>query len=211
MHNTIDHLVVAARTLAEGIDYVRRRLGVTPQPGGAHLRMGTHNALLGLGSGCYLEVIAIDPDAARPDRPRWFGLDEPAVQQALAVRPRLLHWVARSTDLDAALRIDGLDGGVALDMQRGRYHWRIAVPADGHLPGGGVLPTLIEWRGDHPASALGESACRLERLDASHPQSGALGGRLTALGLDHALNLAPGERAALHATLSTPDGPATLD
>ena len=36
-------------------------LGATPAPGGHHPLMGTHNQLLSLGPGEYLEVIAIDP------------------------------------------------------------------------------------------------------------------------------------------------------
>ena len=43
--------------------------------------MGTHNRVLGMAGGMYLEVIAIDPDAAA--RPRWFGLDEPAMRERL--------------------------------------------------------------------------------------------------------------------------------
>ena len=45
--------------------------------------MGTHNRVLGMAGGMYLEVIAIDPDAAAPERPRWFGLDEPAMRERL--------------------------------------------------------------------------------------------------------------------------------
>ena len=33
-----------------------------PRRGGKHVAMGTHNSLLRLGDGVYLEVIAIDPD-----------------------------------------------------------------------------------------------------------------------------------------------------
>ena len=42
--------------------------------------MGTHNRLLGLGTNVYLEVIAIDTEAAPPARPRWFSLDTPEMQ-----------------------------------------------------------------------------------------------------------------------------------
>jgi hypothetical protein len=42
----IDHLVVAAATLDAGAEYVRATLGVEPEVGGTHERMGTHNRLL---------------------------------------------------------------------------------------------------------------------------------------------------------------------
>ncbi len=60
----LDHLVIAARTLDEGARYVAARLGVETAAGGAHPLMRTHNRLLNLYGGAYLEVIAIDPAAA---------------------------------------------------------------------------------------------------------------------------------------------------
>jgi hypothetical protein len=59
----IDHIAVTAPTLEAGAELVRLALGVEPQAGGAHARMGTHNLLLRLGDAVYLEVIAPDPRA----------------------------------------------------------------------------------------------------------------------------------------------------
>jgi hypothetical protein len=55
--------------------------------------MGTHNRLLKLGAGRFLEVIAIDPEAPAPGRRRWFDLDAPFMRQRLARGPDLIHWV----------------------------------------------------------------------------------------------------------------------
>lgn len=44
-----DHIAVAARSLAEGAEWLRDRLGVALQPGGRRTAMGTHNMLLSLG------------------------------------------------------------------------------------------------------------------------------------------------------------------
>ncbi|MDF1855396.1 MAG: VOC family protein [Pseudooceanicola sp.] len=82
-----DHLVVIAATLAAGLDHVERQIGLRLPPGGAHPLMGTHNHLIRLGESGFLEVIAPDPDAAPPSRPRWFELDQPPET------PRLAHWV----------------------------------------------------------------------------------------------------------------------
>jgi hypothetical protein len=46
----LDHLTVAALTVDEGVDHVRRSLGVVMPPGGAHPLMGTHNHLMRLGA-----------------------------------------------------------------------------------------------------------------------------------------------------------------
>ena len=51
----IDHLVVAASTLAAGTEWVAERLGARATPGGRHTAMGTHNALVGLGPRLFLE------------------------------------------------------------------------------------------------------------------------------------------------------------
>jgi len=162
----LDHVVVAARTLDEGARWVESRLGVAPVAGGKHPLMGTHNRLLKLGERVYLEVIAIDPGAPAPGRARWFGLDSPEMTERLEQGPALIHWVERTDAIeeDARRSPDGIE---VLAASRGPYSWRIGIPADGHLPGGGSLPTLIQWDGDaHPADALPESGCRLLAVEA---------------------------------------------
>jgi hypothetical protein len=171
----VDHLVVAANSLEQGATWCERVLGAMPVAGGKHTLMGTHNALLSIGSttfaDVYLEVIAIDPDAPPPRRPRWFGLDDALLQAALREQPRLLHVVARSTQLDATLtawRDLGVDAGRPVAAERASSHgllrWRIAGRADGQLLFGGALPTLIEWQGIHPTQHLPPSPVKLEAL-----------------------------------------------
>jgi hypothetical protein len=157
----LDHLVVAARTLDEGAQWVEARLGVRPVPGGKHSLMGTHNRLLKLGARVYLEVIAVDPEAPPPGRPRWLGLDSPEMAERLEQGPSLIHWVVRTMSIEEEARRSP-DAIEVIRASRGPYSWRIGVPADGHLPGGGTRPTLIQWEGDaHPADGLPESGCSL--------------------------------------------------
>lgn len=174
MNVRLDHLVVAAASLDDGVRWAERVLGVTPAPGGWHALMSTHNRLLKLDGSddAYLEIIAVDRDAPHPGRARWFGLDEPALQAALRERgPRLVHWVARTAHLDMhrfGLVGAGFDPGPALAAERatpnGTLRWRITVPDDGRPRAGGALPTLIEWQGPHPAPALPDSGVALESL-----------------------------------------------
>ena len=157
--------MVAARTLEEGAAWIEAKLGVATVPGGKHDLMGTHNRLLSLGPGRFLEVISIDPDAPPIARPRWFDLDAPAMRERLAQGPALIHWVERTDDLEGALR-DYPDRVEILSLSRGPYRWRIGVRPDGRRPAGGRLPTLIQWEGDlHPAGALPDLGCRLESFD----------------------------------------------
>jgi hypothetical protein len=210
-----DHLVVAASSLDQGTAWLERRLGVALSEGGRHAAMGTHNRLLRLGETCYLELIAIDPAAPPPRRPRWFGLDEPALRVRLAQRPRLIHWVARSTDLarEAAACPEPL--GEILAMERGDFRWRITVPGDGHAPGGGLVPTLIQWDVPaHPAARLPDAGCALMKLEGHVVDPAPLAAALAALGLGRAMAIyraAPDDDASLVAYLRTPGGLRELD
>ena len=165
--NELDHLVVAARTLDEGAAWVEARLGVAPVAGGKHEGMGTHNRLLRLDAKRYLEVIAIDPDAPSPGRPRWFALDTTSMQARLARGPALIHWVERTDDLDAALRARP-ERVQVLELSRGPYRWRMGVPLDGRMPAHGAAATLIQWDGDaHPWDGLPESGVSLVQLSST--------------------------------------------
>jgi hypothetical protein len=177
----LDHLVVVAANLQQGVDWCEATLGVTPGPGGQHPQMGTHNRLLKIASAAfplaYLEIIAIDPAAAPPGRVRWFGLDDPALQARMAQTPRLVHLVARSTQLDmhrSGLITVGEQPGDPLsasrdipargDLPARRLAWQILVRPDGSTGCGGALPTLIQWQGTHPAEAMADSAVVLQSL-----------------------------------------------
>lgn len=204
----LDHLVVGAARLEDGVRHVADALGIEPVPGGRHHRMNTHNALLRLGEATYLEIIAIDPDAGPAEAPRWFDLDGPATQAALAEGPRLLTWVARCDDLDAATAAAAWSTGPIRPMRRGAMTWRIAFPEDGHLIAGGLLPPLIQWDADtvHPASKLPAAGCGLAGLHGCHPRPDGVREQLATLGLDHAIELRPGPSIRLQADIDTPDG-----
>ena len=162
----LDHLAVAAATLDEATEMIETALGVTLQPGGQHPVFGTHNRLLGLDGGLYLEAIAIDPAAPHPGRARWFDLDR------FTGPARLCNWICRTGDLDATL--DALPKGVGtpLQLSRGDLRWRMAVPGDGRLPFDNMFPALIQWQGAlHPGAMLAASGCALRRLVVAHPEA----------------------------------------
>jgi hypothetical protein len=175
VNTRIDHLIVGAASLAQGVAWCEEVLGVTPGPGGQHPLMGTHNRLLKIATPtfeeAYLEIIAIDPAAAPPQRVRWFGLDEPERRASLAQGPRLIHVVARSPQLDMhrfGLIQIGLQPGEPVqagrDTPQGPLAWQILVRDDGRLLCGGALPTLIQWAGRHPTQAMPDSGVTLSAL-----------------------------------------------
>lgn len=200
----IDHLTVTAPTLAAGVAYVEERLGVAMQPGGEHPRMGTHNALLRLGEALFLEVIAVNPAAPAPERPRWFELDRPGDG------PRLSAWVAATDDIVGAVAASPVSLGRVQPMSRGLLDWQISIPDDGSLPLGGILPMLIQWNpGQHPAHSLRDAGCRLAGLHGRHPQATLACDALHAIGFtgDYAVSQPRGDTPPhLVAHFHTPRG-----
>lgn len=205
----LDHIVIAAASLEDGADYIRERLGVEIPAGGRHESMGTHNRLMRLGPNRYLEVIAINPSAAAPDRPRWYALDEPEMRARLEQGPALITWVLRTADIIAAVQAAAVPLGAVTSVSREMLSWRLTVPADGHLPGGGVLPHLIEWDGGaRPWEALPDQGFALDELTLTHPDPDWLAGALRTLcarGFS-SVTVVAGDTPGLSARISTPAG-----
>lgn len=66
--HTIDHLILAINDLDKGMQEFEAMTGVKPVFGGAHPFSFSHNALVSLGDGMYVEIMAPRPDATQvPD------------------------------------------------------------------------------------------------------------------------------------------------
>lgn len=192
----IDHLVIGTNDLASGTDWTESRLGAACDGGGAHPLMGTHNRLMRLAGGPYLEVIAIDPDASSPGRPRWFTLDREKTKSRFATGPGALCWVAAVSDIETAVRQCGYDCGQITTVTRGDLQWRLTIPDDGSLPAGGVLPSLIEWpEGMHPVASLAETDIYLDTIHLTHPDPAHIEACLDRLGLASIATVTSGDIA----------------
>lgn len=198
----LDHLAVAGETLEAASAHIESTLGVSLQDGGKHEVFGTHNRLLGLRDGLYLEAIAVDPQAAKVERTRWFDLDR------FSGGPRLTNWICRVSDIEASLAMHSVGAGQPIDLTRGALRWQMAVPSNGRLPFDNMFPALIQWHGDlHPAQMLQDSGCRLRRLVVFHPDAldlARLLGDLETVVFDTG-------PAALRAEFETPHGPRVLE
>ena len=203
-----DHLVIVAPSLEDGVAHVREALGVEMPFGGRHPNMGTYNHLLRLGDDVFLEVIAIDPEAPSPGRPRWFGLDDAARVRADWERGhRLKAWVANTRILAGILAQYGLTFGVATAQSRGALSWQFAVPEDGRLIMDGALPYLIEWSdGVNPAQAMPDVGCRLKGVTLEHPKADMVRSALTSLASLGPVSVSQGPVFKLSAEIETPDG-----
>lgn len=203
----VDHLVHGVLDLEDGVTSLERRLGVRAVAGGRHPGRGTHNALLGLGGGSYLEVIAPDPEQVRPAGPLPFGLDR-------LTEPGLVAWAVRVGDIDAFVeeaRRAGYDPGPVRDRSRARpdgvrLEWRLTEdsPAGPGFP----VPFLIDWLdAPHPA-ATAPGGVRLLELRARHSDPEAVRRALRVLAVEIPVEQAPAP--GLTAVLDTPNGRITL-
>ena len=215
----VDHLVIAANSLDEGVAWCESTLGITPGPGGEHPLMGTHNRLFKIASSAYpaayFEIIAINSGAysARVNcAKRWFDLDDADLQRTLASSgPRLTHFVVNTTRAMrsvASLATLGIDTGSLLEASRmtpsGLLAWKITVRDDGQRLFNGALPTLIEWGTHHPAHNMADAGITLQALEVCHPQADQLRAAYRAIGLTN-VAITPGP-TDLVATLHTPKG-----
>ena len=210
MQTRIDHLVIGSANLKQGVDYVKASLGADMPFGGVHTKMGTHNHLMQLGGGVFLEIIAIKPDINPPDRPRWFGLDEPLIQRQIEIEPNFLTWVVNTDDLKALQQRAAFSLGAIEKITRGKLNWFFGLPRDGRLLAGGILPYAIEWQTDrHPSEQMADLDCSFQGLEIYHPCSTWLQSALKSIGAQHLVTIYPLPRTEapyLNALINTPLG-----
>ena len=90
----IDHFAVSGMKLEEATEYVESTLGYKMEKGGKHKLFGTHNNLLGLKDGLYIEAIAVDPAVKNLNFSRWFNLDY------FYGDPKLTNWICNCENID---------------------------------------------------------------------------------------------------------------
>ncbi len=206
----IDHLLFAGDDLEEIVGEVLAKSGVRARPGGRHVGQGTHNALIGLGAGRYLELMARDP---RGDEG-----GSGAYRRSLAYlrEPALHTWCARVDDMgglldrarSSGLSTEHMEGG-RTTPDGARLTWTVvAVTGHGY---GGLVPFFIDWQGSpHPSLSLGRELA-LTGLTVAHPDDVGLAALLHALGgpvPDVAVEHSSAPR--ISAGLTGPAGPFTL-
>jgi len=203
----IDHLMWGVPDLDVGVEEAERLFGVTPAAGGSHPGLGTRNALLGLGGGVYLEILAPDPDQPLQ------GNMGARLQQLQA--PALVTFAVATDNLPAmaeALHQRGYRTRGPLRTERvtaagARLAWELLF-VGGH-PFGGLCPFFIDWRDSpHPSASI-PLAAQLDGVALGCPQADALGQMLAELRVP--VTVARDDRPWLRASLSGAFGGLTLD
>ncbi|HEY4900913.1 MAG TPA: VOC family protein [Terriglobales bacterium] len=206
----LDHLLLGCSDLNQGIASVEKHTGVRPAMGGVHPGRGTRNALLALGQGRYLEVIA--PDPAQATIPAKIA-ELPAMLKQLTT-PQLVTWAVHTPNIEASaerLRKYGVafHGPTAGSRARpdGRtLHWKTLNFDD---DGNGLLPFLIEWGADsvHP-SVDAPAGCKLESFAVVSADRASLAADFQKLGID--VEVETGTSSHLKAKIVGPKGTLSL-
>ena len=158
----VDHVILGISSLDAGVREFEALTGVHATFGGQHPGRGTHNALIALGSGTYLEIIAPRPDAK--------------LEGNLADLAKLDHltpigWAVRTTDIAASRSRLAREGFRTSEPRAGSR----ATPTGAVLrwstftieePRHDTAPFFIHWDDmtTHPSKTSPEG-CTLDRLE----------------------------------------------
>jgi Glyoxalase-like domain len=173
-----DHLVVAIRSLPEGIAQFERLTAVRAAIGGVHPNRGTENALVSLGPGAYLEIIA--PQSVADLSPR------DAAMRAIE-RLRIVSWAVAVDDVVSAAEALDAGGFATTPPQSGsrvtpsgeRLEWTVFTLNGERSP---AAPFFIRWSsGTRHPSATAPGGCALEGLTVRDPDADRLAAALGAL------------------------------
>jgi Glyoxalase-like domain len=205
----VDHLLLGVADLDRGIEWVEQRTGVRAAIGGSHPGAGTRNALLSLGGGQYLEIIAPDPAQSTYT----FRMDLKSLTE-----PRLVSWAAKAADIEAVAkrgRAAGLEMNGPRDGSRVRpdgktLKWKtLAAASSFAVDGIDPVPFFIEWAAGtvHPSQDA-PSGCSLRSFEIEHPRAAAVAETLKKAGLEIVVRQTAA--ASLVAAIDTRKGPVTL-
>ncbi|WP_191602121.1 VOC family protein [Marinomonas algicola] len=211
LQNKIDHIVIGADTLEQGMESLHKTLGVTLPKASKHDAMGTHNCVAPVGNESFIEILSIDPEAPTPNRARWFNMDNPEVQAQFKKQPMAYHWVVGTNDLDAVIANSPIEMGEIVTFTRGERSWRLNIPKDGSLAEAGLIPTFIEWSpGAHPSTNMSDLGLTLKTVILTHPDPEKLHHLLDALGVDHLATIEKGEQPSIAFQIQNQSGTQTL-
>lgn len=198
----LDHIVWAVPDLDAGIRTIADLTGVEPVSGGkAPGREQSHNALISLGDGAYLEIFS----PARAGGGRWGKLIEDG-------QPRIVSYALRVTDRFAALKPAIEAAGYSFTGPRsmgrvrpdgGAVNWELLNIAG--TPIDDALPFFIDWLGStpHPSESSPKGAT-IDTFSIAHPRASDLAAIYADIGVE--TPVLASNKAAINLVLDTPRG-----
>ncbi|MFT5133679.1 MAG: hypothetical protein ACI9SC_002152 [Gammaproteobacteria bacterium] len=204
--NVVDHFMWAAVDLESASAEFERLTGVRPAFGGRHIGFGTHNSLVSLSNGSYMEVLALDPEQ---DDKGPIG-----AEIALLESPAILAFHIKRADLEGVVRVYeemNIPYTGPFDLSRQRpdgevLRWRLLLPGSPVFKH--ALPVFIDWmEAPHPSMSA-PTGCTLTHFEVGHPKDAELISLYEKL--DVSLPVVHSKEAYAKATLNTPKGKVVL-
>lgn len=202
----VDHFMWAARDLDSACDEFENLTGVRPVFGGVHKGFGTHNSLVSLANGSYMEVLALDPEQQ---------VDHPIAQEIAELSvPEILAFHIQRADLESAVAVLekwNIPVNGPFDLSRRRpdgklLEWRVLLPESPQYKH--AVPVFIDWmEAPHP-SATAPTGCELVHFEVGHPRRDELVKLYAALEVD--IPVVQSSYAYAKAVLQTPKGEVVL-
>jgi len=195
----IDHVILGVSDLDRGIREFESSTGVTPKRGGEHPGRGTQNALVTLGKGRYLEILAPAssqaPTAAR----------ESAVDHAQLT---LVGWALSTRAMAVTveqLRKAGFEVEGPMPGSRRAPDGALLAWQSASIDQLGLTPFFIEWsKGTPHPSTTSPAGCSFIGIEVTHPSPQRLQSLFKAVGFSGTIST--GQRAAMKVTLDCPRG-----
>lgn len=199
----LDHIVWAVPDLDEGIRTIAELTGIEPVSGGkAPGREQSHNALISLGGGSYLEIFS---PARAGGGGRWGKLVEDG-------HPRIVSYALQVTDRFAQLKASIAAGGYSFTGPRamgrvrpdgGAVNWELLNVAG--TPLDDALPFFIDWLGSapHPSESSPKGAT-IDSFVVAHPKAAELADIYRGLGVG--TPVLRSNKVSINLVLDTPRG-----
>jgi len=209
MTSPVDHLVFATKNVTDGIAQIEELLGLPAVSGGSHPGLGTCNALVALGTQCYLEIIGPDPEQPDFQGTRPFGIDGLEAS-------KLMSWCARRERLSnfiQSVRAEDVDLSNVIPMSRvtpqgETLNWELSFLTQSEPDQAAVLPFFIAWgKTPHPSSQCVESG-QLLKLELQHPTPEKVSRSVEILELE--VSVCEGIQPGLRAYIQCPRGEVEL-
>jgi hypothetical protein len=213
MNPYLDHVIWACADLERGSSRFEALTGVRPRYGGVHASGLTHNALIGLGNRCYLEILA-------PVGPAGPGDDDWCRLARAAHEPRLMTYCLRSprplSELASTFGALGWKKAVVASNGRTtpegvRLRWQWLAPTAERF--GLAFPFFIDWLDSpHPAESLGapqaQAGILLQGFAVGHPDAAGL--RRTLADVGSTVDTYAADEIQFRLNLETPLGAVSL-
>lgn len=204
-HPGLDHILIGAPSLESGIAAFEKATGVSPTRGGRHPLRGTENAIVSLGGGSYLEIIA--PQATASD-------DDPFIKQLRHLpSPAVVGWAVHVPDISAA----------AERLKRAGFQTSTPQPGSRITPDGKQLawttfevekpeietaPFFIRWSESTVHPSIAEVRCSLVSFQIEEPKAADLERLLSTLSV--ATTVRNAARSGFHLSIRCGDRKATF-